>query len=258
MPDIHPTAVVDKNADLADGVVVGAYSVIGPEVTIGPKTDIDHHASITGRTTIGSGNRIFPFASIGTIPQDLKYAGEKTALVIGDNNIIREFVTLNLGTAGGGGTTRIGDGNLLMAYVHVAHDCRLGNSIIMANCATLAGHIEVEDHAIIGGLTAVHQFVRIGKYAMIGGASAVTMDIPPFMTASGNRAQLFGLNLVGLKRHGFSKEAIALLKKSYRIIFRSGLTIQESLDKVEKEVTITPEVEYLVDFIRSSKRGTTR
>ncbi len=258
MSRIHPTAIVEEGARVAEDAIVGPYSIIGPQVTIGPRTVVDHHVSISGRTTIGAGNRIFPFASVGSIPQDLKYRGEDSTLVIGDQNTIREFVTLNLGTAGGGGTTVIGNGNLLMAYVHVAHDCRIGNDVVMANCATLAGHIEIHDYSTIGGLTAVHQFVRIGKYAMAGGASAVTMDIPPFMTASGNRAELHGINVIGLKRRGFTDDEIGKLKQAYRIIFRSGLIVREALTKVEEEVTGSPAVAHLVAFIRSSERGITR
>jgi UDP-N-acetylglucosamine acyltransferase len=258
VPDIHPTAIIGDGTRLADDVTVGAFSVIGPAVTVGPGTVIDHHVSLTGNTVLGSRNRLFPFASVGSIPQDLKYRGENTRLLIGDDNIFREFVTVNLGTAGGGGETVIGNGNLLMAYVHVAHDCRIGNRVIMANCATLAGHIEVHDHAVLGGLSAVHQFVRIGRHAMVGGATGVVMDIPPGTIASGNRAELHGLNLIGLKRRGFGDEEISGLKKAYRIIFRSGLTIQEALDTVAREITGFPEVDHLVEFIRSSKRGVTR
>ncbi len=258
MSAIHPTAVVEEGARLGAGVTVGAFAVIGPQVTIGPGTAVGHHASVVGRTSLGAGNRIFPFASIGGIPQDLKYRGEDTSLIIGDNTTVREFVTVNLGTEGGGGVTSIGGGSLLMAYAHVAHDCRVGNGVVMANCATLAGHVTIEDHAIIGGLTAVHQFVRIGTMAMVGGASAVAMDIPPYMTASGNRAELFGPNLVGLKRHGLDEERIGALKKAYRIIFRSELTLQEALERAERELPATPEVAHLVEFLRSSERGVTR
>ncbi len=258
MPRIHPSAVVDKEAMLDGDVTVGPFAVIGPKVSIGPGTTVDHHASILGRTTIGAGNRIFPFASVGSVPQDLKYRGEDTALVIGDRNVIREFTTLNIGTAGGGGTTSIGNGCLLMAYVHVAHDCRVGDGVVMANCATLAGHITVEDHAVIGGLTGIHQFVRIGTMAMIGGASAIVMDVPPYMTATGNRAELHGLNLIGLKRSGLDDERISALKKAYRLVFRTGLTLQEAVDKVAAEVPATAEVTRLLDFLRSSQRGITR
>ncbi len=258
MPEIHPTAIVSPGASLSEGVSVGPYSVLGPQVVIGSGTVIQHHASVVGRTVIGAGNRIFPFASIGAIPQDLKYRGEDTSLVIGDNNTFRESTTVHIGTEGGGGVTRIGNGNLFMAYSHVAHDCIVGNGVVMANCAGLAGHIEVHDHAIIGGLTGVHQFVRVGKHSMVGGGSAVFMDIPPYTTASGNRARLFGLNLVGLKRHGFTDEQVGNLKKAYRIIFRSNLILKEALEKVEQEIPGSPEVTYLVEFIRSSSRGITR
>jgi UDP-N-acetylglucosamine acyltransferase len=258
MARIHPTAIVEEGAQIAADATVGPFSIIGPKVTLGPGCVIDHHVSLSGQTTLGAGNRVFPFASIGSIPQDLKYHGEDSTLVIGDRNTFREFTTINIGTEGGGGTTVIGSGNLLMAYVHVAHDCRIGNGVVMANCATLAGHIEILDHAIIGGLTAIHQFVRVGEFSMVGGASAVTMDIPPFMTASGNRAELHGLNLVGLKRRGFPEDDISGLKKAYRIIFRGGLTAREALAEVEREVPGTPSVNRLVEFIRSSERGVTR
>ena len=258
MADIHSTAIIEGGASLADDVSVGPYTVIGPQVTIGPGTVIDHHASIAGRTTMGSGNRVFPFASVGTIPQDLKYRGEDTELVIGDENIIREFATINIGTEGGGGITRIGNGSLIMAYAHVAHDCLIGDQVIMANCATLAGHIEIEDCAILGGLAVVHQFVRIGTHALVSGNTGVVMDIPPYTTASGSRAKLFGLNLVGLKRRGFSGETISGLKKAYKIIFRSNLNLEDAVARAREEVDDSPELRHLLDFIGKSKRGLTR
>jgi UDP-N-acetylglucosamine acyltransferase len=258
MPDIHPTALVDPAARLSADVVIGPYSVIGPGVALGPGTVVQHHASIGGRTTLGKDNRVFPFASLGSPPQDLKYRGEDTSLEVGDGNTFREFVTANTGTAGGGGVTRIGSGCLLMAYCHVAHDCVLGDGVIMANCATLAGHVTVHDRAIVGGLTAIHQFVRVGTLAMIGGASAVTMDVPPFVMASGNRAALHGLNLVGLKRQGVPEDEISRLKKAYRILFRSDLTLQEALARVDAEVTVSPRIAELTAFLRASERGVTR
>ncbi|HEY4485960.1 MAG TPA: acyl-ACP--UDP-N-acetylglucosamine O-acyltransferase, partial [Nitrospiria bacterium] len=218
MTEIHSTAVVHPGAHLAEGVTVGPYSIIGENVKIGRGTRVASHAVIEGWTEIGEGCRIFQFASIGADPQDLKFRGEKSALIIGRNNTIREFVTIHRGTGPGGGVTRIGDDNLLMAYVHVAHDCGVGNHVVLANAATLAGHITVQDHAIVGGLSGLHQFVRIGRHAIIGGCSAVPQDIPPFVSAVGNRAKLYGLNTVGLKRGGFGEERIAAIKSAYKII----------------------------------------
>ena len=255
---IHATAIVHPDAELASDVSVGPYSIIESGVEIGSGTEIGPHVVIKQYTTIGSGCRIYQFASIGEIPQDLKFKGEKSVLVIGDNNQIREYVTLNRGTAGGGAVTRIGNNNLFMAYAHVAHDCIIGNHAILANAATLAGHITVGDYASIGGLVAIHQFVRVGEHAFIGGKSAVTLDILPFMLASGDRATLHGVNTTGLSRRGFSEETIQALKKAYRILFRSGLRLAEATDKVRKELDGVPEVERLLDFLDTSERGITR
>jgi UDP-N-acetylglucosamine acyltransferase len=213
---------------------------------------------IDGFTEIGGECIIFQFASLGAIPQDLKYRGEESRVVIGNKNIIREFVTINRGTAQAGGETRIGNNNLLMAYCHVAHDCRIGSHVVLANAATLAGHIEMEDHAIVGGLAAVHQFVRLGSYCIIGGCSGVSQDIPPYMMANGQRAELFGLNMEGLNRHRFPKESISNLKKAYRIIFRSGLALEKALEQAASEIQNSAEVNHLISFIRSSTRGVTR
>ncbi|MCU0580323.1 MAG: acyl-ACP--UDP-N-acetylglucosamine O-acyltransferase [Desulfobacterota bacterium] len=255
---IHPTAIVDPQAELHPTAVVGAYSVIAGEVVIGAGTEIGSHVYIDRYTRIGRDCRIYPFASVGTPPQDKKFKGEKTELIIGDENVIREYVTINRGTPDGGGVTVIGNQNLLLAYVHVAHDCHLGNGITMVNVATLGGHVTLEDHAVIGGLSAVHQFVRIGAHAYVGGKTGVSQDIPPFVLASGERAKLFGLNIVGLKRYNFSNEAILALKKAYQTVIRSHLTIQDAMLKVEKEVPLLPEVSQFLDFIRRSQRGIPR
>jgi UDP-N-acetylglucosamine acyltransferase len=258
MSIIHPTAIVDPQAELHPTVSVGAYSVIEGQVVIGAGTQISAHVYIDRYTRIGRDCRIYPFASVGTPPQDKKFKGEKSELIMGDENVIREYVTINRGTPDGGGVTTIGNQNLLLAYVHVAHDCHLGNGITMVNVATLGGHVTLEDHAVIGGLSAVHQFVRIGSHAYVGGKTGVSQDIPPFVLASGERAKLFGLNIVGLKRYNFSNEVILALKKTYQTVIRSHLTIQDAILKVEKEVPLLPEVTQFLDFIRSSQRGIPR
>ena len=255
---VHPTAIVHPQAELGEDVTIGPFSVVEGDVTIGAGTEIGAHVYIDRFTRIGKDCHIYPFTSIGTSPQDKKFKGEKTEVVIGDHNVIREYVTINRGTVGGGGVTTLGDHNLLMAYVHVAHDCHLGNGIIMANLATLASHVTLEDYSILNGLVAIQQFVRIGAYAYIGGKSGVLKDIPPYVIASGDRARLFGLNIVGLKRHDFSEEVILALKKAYQIIIRSHLTIQDALQRVEKEVPAFPEVNRFLDFIRNSQQGIPR
>jgi len=255
---IHSTAIIDATAELDSGVEVGPYSIIGPRVRIGKNTRIGPHVVIDGWTEIGGECTIFQFASLGAVPQDLKYRGEESRVIIGSNNTIREFVTINRGTAQAGGETRVGSNNLLMAYCHVAHDCRIGSHVVLANAATLAGHIEMEDHAIVGGLTAVHQFVRLGSYGIIGGCSGVSQDIPPYMMANGQRAQLYGLNIEGLKRHRFPEEAVNNLKKAYRLIFRSGLTVEKALEQLESEIQNSAEVNHLITFIKASKRGIAR
>jgi UDP-N-acetylglucosamine acyltransferase len=256
--NIHPTAIISPDATLAEGVEVGPYSMIGPDCHIGKNTSIGSHVVIESHTDIGEGCRISQFASIGGAPQDLKYRGEATRVVIGNFNTIREYVTINRATIADIGVTLIGDHNLLMAYCHVAHNCRLENHIVMANAANLAGHIHVEDYAIIGGLSGVHQFTRIGAHCIIGGASAVTKDVPPFVMASGNYAKLFGLNMIGLKRRGFTDETIQALKSAYRIVFRSSLLLSAAIKKVEQEVEDLPEVRQFLTFIRESKRGLCR
>jgi UDP-N-acetylglucosamine acyltransferase len=258
MAQVHPTAVVHPDAQLHETVEVGPLSVIGPKVRIGAGTRVGPHAVIEGRTTLGARNRVFQFASLGAAPQDLKYAGEDTELVIGDENQIREFTTLHIGTAGGGGVTRIGNRNLFMASSHVAHDCVVGNGCILANSAALGGHVVVEDHVIFSGLTAVHQFTRIGKHAFIAGGSMVVMDVPPYCMAQGDRAELVGLNTVGLERHGFTEEQIGRIKEAYRILFRSKLQMAEALSRLKAELGGHPEIDHLADFISQSKRGLTR
>lgn len=255
---IHPTAIIQPGAKLAENVTVGPYSVIGENVVIGSGTTVAAHVVIEGWTEIGCDNRIFQFSSIGADPQDLKYAGEKTTLKIGDRNRIREFVTLNRGTEEGGGMTTIGDDNLFMAYSHVAHDCIVNNHVILANGATLAGHVEVESTAILGGLSAIHQFCRIGSHTMISGGAMVAQDIPPYTVAQGDRAKTVGLNLIGLKRRGFSEETVRGIKKAYRVIFRSGLRLEEALAQVDEEIESTPELGHFVNFIKNSQRGIAR
>jgi len=255
---IHATAIIDSKAELDANVEVGPYSVIRQNVSIGAGTVIGSHVSIEPYVTIGQDCHIFPHGAIGAAPQSLKFKGEKTDVKIGRGTIIREFVTVHRGTEFGGGLTEVGEENFLMAYTHIAHDCITGKKVIFANNATLAGHIEVGDHATIGGLVAIHQFVRIGDYAYVGGKSAVVKDIPPYVIASGDRAKLHGLNSVGLKRYGFSQETLSLLKKAYRIIFRIGITLNEAIERVKAEVEQVPEVVNLIDFIKSSRRGITR
>jgi len=257
---IHPTAIVSPEAELADDIIIGPFSIIGPKVIVGAGTVVGSHVVIEGRTTIGEKNEIFPFTAIGCAPQDITYRGEDTRVEIGDGNIIRENTTINRGSSRGEGVTRIGDGNFLMAYVHVAHDCQVGSSVIMANAVTLGGHVTVGSHAVIGGIVAIHQFVRVGEFSCIGGDSGVRMDIPPYMLATGSdNAKLYGPNLIGLRRNGFTAPTINAIKKSYRIIFRSALTIKEAVEKIRREVEPLPEVERLIEFISlGSKRGIAR
>ncbi|HZI16567.1 MAG TPA: acyl-ACP--UDP-N-acetylglucosamine O-acyltransferase [Myxococcus sp.] len=258
MAQVHPTAVIHPGARLHETVEVGPYSIIGPRVTIGAGSRIGPHVVIEGRTTLGERNRVFQFASVGADPQDLKYAGEDTELVLGHDNLVREFVTLHKGTAGGGGATRIGSGNLFMANSHVAHDCVVGDGCRIGNGSALAGHVTMEDHVIISGLAAVHQFTRLGKHAFISGGAMVTMDIPPYATAQGDRAELVGLNTVGLERSGYSKEQIERIKEAHRILFRSKLGLQEAVARLRAELAGHAEVDHLIDFVVSSKRGLTR
>jgi UDP-N-acetylglucosamine acyltransferase len=255
---IHPTAIVDPKAELGNDVQVGPYAIIREDVSIGSGSEVGSHAVIEPFVSIGRDCRIFQFASIGATPQSLKFEGEKTYVKIGRGTVIREFVTIHRGTGFGGGITEIGEQNFLMAYTHIAHDCKTGRMVVMANNATLAGHITIGDYATVGGLTAIHQFVKVGDYAFIGGKSAVVKDIPPFVIAAGDRARLHGMNTVGLKRHGFTKNTSNELKKVYRIIFRIGLTRNEALERVKAEVEQIPEVVKFLEFILSSQRGITR
>ncbi|PJC73630.1 MAG: acyl-[acyl-carrier-protein]--UDP-N-acetylglucosamine O-acyltransferase [Syntrophobacterales bacterium CG_4_8_14_3_um_filter_49_14] len=256
--NIHPTAIVSPDAHLEEGVEVGPYTIIGADVHIGKNTIIGSHVVVEDHTDIGEDCRIFQFSSLGGAPQDLKFKGEKTRLIVGNHNTIREFVTINRATSADIGVTIIGNHNLLMAYCHVAHNCKLGNHIVMANAATLAGHIHVEDFAIIGGLTGIHQFTRIGAHSIIGGASAVTKDIPPYIMAAGNHAKPYGLNTVGMKRRGFKEETIMALKEAYRLIFRSSLLFTVAIERVKNEVADTSEVRHFIDFIQKSERGIIR
>ena len=255
---IHPTAIVSPDAQLEESVEIGPYSIIGGDVIIGKNTVIGPHTVIDDYTRIGEGCRIFQFCSIGAPPQDLKFGGEKTRVVIGNFNTIREFVTIHRSTTADIGVTILGDHNLIMAYCHVAHNCKLGNHIIMSNVATLAGHIHVEDYAIISGLSGVHQFTRIGAHSFIGGASGVARDVPPYTLANGNHAKLFGLNLIGLQRRNFSEQTIKALKDAYKIVFRSDLLLEAALEKAQKEVEDLPEVRHFLAFIKNSERGVCR
>lgn len=257
-PVVHPTALVDPGAELAEGVHVGPNCVVGPRVILGPDCRLDAHVVLEGPTRVGSGCRFYPFSSIGSDPQDLKYDGEETSLEIGSSNRIREFVTVNRGTEGGGGVTRIGDSNLLMAYSHVAHDCQVGNRVIMANAATLAGHVTIEDDATVGAFSGVHQFCRIGREAFVGGYTVVTQDALPFVKTVGNRARSFGINAVGLQRKGYPSVTIEALQSAYRILFRSKLSREEALERLEAELAGISEVVEMVAFIRSSQRGVVR
>ena len=254
MLEIHKTAIIEEGAKLAENVMVGAFSIIGKDVTIGEGTTIASHCVIEGRTTIGKNNKIFSHAALGTIPQDLKYQGEDVELIIGDNNTIREFTLFNPGTKGGGGRTVIGSNNLFMGYTHVAHDCIIGDNCIFANVATLAGHVECDDYVVVGGLTPIHQFCKIGTQAMIGGGSVVTQDIPPYCLAEGNRAVIRGLNLTGLRRRLDNKSDINEIKKAYKSIFDSGRPMSDSA----KEILESEQNEHvlkLADFVLKTTRG---
>jgi UDP-N-acetylglucosamine acyltransferase len=255
---IHPTAIVHDGARIAEGVEIGPYAVVGANVCIGTGTRIGAHAVIEGWTEIGRDNRIFQFASVGAEPQDLKFHGEKSFLRIGDRNTVREFVTMHRGTEDGIGKTVVGNDNLFMAYCHVAHDCIVGHHVIFANGATLAGHVRVDDWAILGGLSAVHQFTAIGCHVMVSGGSMVTQDIAPYAIAQGDRAKIVGINQVGLKRRRFTEEQIRRIKQAYKLVFRSGLRHEEALARIEAELPAAPEVRVLVDFVRNSERGIAR
>ncbi len=253
---IHPTAIIEKGAEIAEDAVIGPYCVIGGNVVIGSGTRLINHVTVDGHTIIGSSCTIHPFASLGGPPQDITYNGEETTCLIGNNNVIREYVTVNRGTKSSG-TTRVGSNNFIMAYSHIAHDCAVGSNVIMANCATLAGHVHIDDFVNLAGLCAIHQFCRVGKYAFVSGLTGVPKDVPPFVMAARTPAALYGRNVVGLERRGFSREEIATLKKAYRILFRSSLSLQASLERIEEELD-GEHVRELVTFIRASERGICR
>lgn len=256
--NIHPTAIVSKKAKIANDVEIGPYAIVNDNVTIGKGTVIGARCVVDGNTTIGERCKIFTGAIIGSAPQDLKYKGEKSFLKIGDGNIIREYCTLNTGT-GDGGKTIVGNANLLMAYSHIAHDCRVADNCIIANNGTLAGHVSIEDKAVVGGLVAIHQFVRIGKLSIIGGCSKVVQDVPPFSTCDGHPTKVYGLNLVGLRRSGLNHEGLKALSHAFKVFFNSGLTIKHALEKIESDkVFLSDEVLYLCEFVKKSKRGICR
>jgi UDP-N-acetylglucosamine acyltransferase len=256
--DIHKTAIISKKAQLAEAVIVGPHCIIGDGVVIGKGSRLISNIVAEGDTRIGDGCTIYPFATIGLPPQDLKYKGEPTGLRIGANNTIREYTSIHRGSVGGSGLTIIGDNNYIMAYSHIAHDCIVGSSNIMANAATLAGHVVMEDYITLGGFVAIHQFTRIGSYAMIGGLSGINMDIPPYAIASGERAKLYGLNVIGLNRRGFPEETVKQLKKAYKVLFREKRTLKDALKKIKTEFPDLPEVRHLIEFIEKNTRGICR
>lgn len=255
---IHPSAIIHEKAIIGKGVRIGPFCIVGEDVRLAPGVRLMNNVVIEGDTEIGEDSVIHPFAGIGLPPQDLKYKGEKTGVKIGKGNIIREYATIHRGSVGGTGYTTVGDGSFIMAYAHIAHDCKIGSGVIMANVATLGGHVEVQDGAFLGGLIAVHQFTRIGALSMIGGFSGIGQDIPPYTTASGPRAKLYGLNLIGLKRQGFSKETINELNRAYKILFKSKHTLKEAIKKVQEELPYTEELKRLIEFLKTSKRGICR
>jgi UDP-N-acetylglucosamine acyltransferase len=253
---VHPTAIIDPRARLASSCEIGPYCVIGPNVELGERCQLLSHVAAEGPTRIGADNRFFPFCSIGLAPQDLSYAGEPTKLEIGDHNVIREFVSINRGTAKGGGVTRVGSHNLIMAYCHIAHDCKIGDNVIMANAATLGGHVVVEDHAVVGALCPVHHFVHIGAHAFIGGGTTITRDVLPFSkTAAARDTHAYGLNAIGLERKGFSKERIAKIHHAYKVLLASKLNTSQALAKLKSEPDRGEDVDLLIQFIESSERG---
>jgi UDP-N-acetylglucosamine acyltransferase len=255
---IHPTAIVDPGAEMAEGVEIGPYAVIGRHVTVGPATRIGPHAIVTGHTRIGANNRIFQFVSLGEVPQDKKYGGEPTRLEIGDNNTIREYCTFNCGTVQDAGVTRVGSDNWIMAYVHIAHDCQIGNHTVFANCVQLAGHVRVDDYAILGGFTGVHQFCRIGAHSITGVGTVVLQDVPPFVTASDDSARPYGINAEGLKRRDFSATTITRLKRAYKTLYKSGLSLAEARRELARQVAECPDVQIILDFLADSRRGIIR
>lgn len=255
--EIHDTAIIHPNAKIGDGTSIGPYSIIGEHVKLGNNCRIGSSVLIEGHTALGENNRVFHGAAIGTIPQDLKYGGALSYVKIGDNNVMREYVTINCATDEGE-STLIGNENLLMAYVHVAHNCLLGDHVILANSVNLAGHVIIQDYAIIGGVVPVHQFVTVGAHSFIGGGSRIPKDIPPFVKVAGNPPKIGGINAVGLQRRGFTSEQISQIKQAYKYLYRSGLNVTQALELIEKELPRTPEVMMFVDFINESRRGITK
>lgn len=255
MSAIHPSAIIHPEAELGDNVSIGPYTVIGRDVRVGAGTEIAAQVVIEGPTTIGRNCKIFPFASLGQVPQDLKFHGERTELIIGNNNVFREFVTFHRGTSGGGGKTVVGDDNFFMAYTHVAHDCRIGSHIIMGNAATLAGHVFVDDHSSVGAFSGIHQFCRVGKHGFIGGYSVITKDVLPYSKTVGNRPQCYGPNSIGLRRKGFSNAAIEEIHHAFRLLLQSKLNTRQAVEAIEKELSASEHIAYLLDFIRHSPRG---
>lgn len=254
----HPTALIHPNAKLADDVQVGAYSIIGEHVEIGAGTTVGPHVVITGHTRIGKNNQIFQFCSLGEVPQDKKYAGEPTRLEIGNNNVIRECCTFNIGTVQDAGVTRMGNDNWVMAYVHVAHDCQIGNNVIFANSTQLAGHVVIDDYAILGGFTGVHQFCQIGAHVMTAVGTVLLHDIPPYVKVSGSPAAPHGINSEGLKRRGFSSTSVMGIKRAYKTLYRSGLTLEEAKVSIGQQLAEHPELQILADFLNRSQRGIVR
>jgi UDP-N-acetylglucosamine acyltransferase len=255
---IHPTAVVEPGAQVDPTCEIGPYAVVGPHVTLGPRNVLSAHSVVTGHTTLGEGNRVFPHAVLGEVPQDLKYRGEPTRLEIGNRNTFRECATVNLGTVGGGGVTRIGNGCLLMAYSHIGHDCVIGDGAIIANSVALAGHVILEDHVHMSGLAAAHQFTRIGRLAFVSGLTGIAMDVAPYCTVTGARGELAGLNTVGMPRAGMTEEQVGRVKQAYKIVFRSNLGLAEAIAQLEAELGSHPEIAHFIAFVKGSQRGITR
>lgn len=258
MRKIHPTAIVDPRAELGVNVEVGPYAIIGPDAVIGAGTKIGPHVIIEGQVQLGENNEIFTGAILGCRPQDLKFKGERTSLIIGDGNQIREYTTLSPGTEGGGGETRVGNNNLIMTATHLAHDCIIGNNIVISHGSAIAGHVVIEDQAVIGGLVGIHQFTKIGRMAMVGAHSKLVKDIPPFMLVEGNPASVHGINIVGLRRNGIEPEVRQQLKRVFRILYRSNLNVTQAIEVMEQELEASSEVEHLIRFIRSAERGICR
>ncbi len=254
---IHATAIVDSRAEIGAGTTVGPYSVIGPDVVLGPNCWLQHHVTLEGPLTAGAGNKFYAYCSIGQQTQDLKYQGEPTYLEIGRDNTFREFVTVNRSTTGEGKTI-IGNGGNFLAYSHIGHDCTVGDNVVFSNNGTLAGHVQVGDNAVMGGLTAVHQFCRIGRFAITGGCSKIVQDVPPFMIADGNPAEIRGVNLVGLERNGFPAESVKLIKEAFRLIYRSKYNTRQAIDAIGKELPVTEEISQIVEFIEQTQRGIIR